>query len=159
MFRAVRTRAHVISAALLLAGLLGLLAGDDSAFGGQKKSKGAQKATGAALIEGLNSAKVLLEKANHDYKGHRHEAVVHLIHAVHLLEHQKAHPKPEVEHLKKPHWVKEPQPQSDMQLQEAQRQLLVIDGQWSAGMAEHHQKAHKQVKSAIQEIGTALKII
>jgi hypothetical protein len=148
---------------LFVAGLLTLLAVGDVALGGQKKNnpaKSAQKAGDAQVIKELQATKVLLENANHDYKGHRASAVHHVIHAIHQLQHHKAHPNPAslTAHLSQPAF-KEAQAASDAQLQQAMQNLTTIGAQiQTLGNAQHHQHAVKHVKSAIAEIQTALTI-
>ncbi len=105
---------------------------------------------------------MLLEKADHDYKGHRSAAVHEIMHAVHLLKHHKHHPNPaqHTAHLANPHYKKrEAQSFSDMQLNQAMQQLQLIGTQiQSLGNLPHHNHAQKALVKAIQELQTALKI-
>lgn len=160
-----RIRGRIASGLVLALGLVMLLLTHDAVLGGQKKNNpasAAKKTADMQLVDELHATRALLEKANHDYKGHRVAAVHHLMHAAHLLQHHKPHPNPEAHtaHLGKPHFRgNEPQPLSDQQLQQAAQQLHVISKQiQNLGNGDHHQKAHKAVRHAIQELHTALKI-
>lgn len=159
------TRGQLTAGCMLAAGVLALLFANEAALGGQKKInpvKAAKKAADLQIVDDLHATRALLEKANHDYKGHRVAAVHHVMHAAHLLQHHKPHPNPQAHtgHLTKPHFRgNEPQPVSDAQLQQAKQNLQTIGAQINnLGNGVHHQKAHKAVQNAIQELDTALKI-
>jgi hypothetical protein len=129
------------------------------------------------VIAELKSARALLEKANHDYQGHRAKAVHEITHAIHLLEHGKHHPNPQAAtgngngnkpvaaggkkgkkgagNANKPN---EPQGESDAQLKHAIEILHKVEEQLQGGQAQHHHHASEAIHKAIHELHTALKV-
>jgi hypothetical protein len=129
------------------------------------------------VIAELKAARALLEKANHDYQGHRAKAVHEITHAIHLLEHGKHHPNPQTAagngngnkptaaggkkgkkaagNANKPN---EPQGQSDAQLKHAIEILHKVEKQLHGGQAQHHRHAAEAIHKAIHELHTALKV-
>jgi hypothetical protein len=107
----------------------------------------------AAQVRELHEIKVLLETANHDYKGHRAEAVKHITHAIHALEagHQH-HPGPRVK------GSGEPQQLSDAQLRESVKALHSVHTQLSTAATAPATKGADHVHHAIKQLETALKI-
>lgn len=94
----------------------------------------------------LHGVRSLLERADHDYKGHRVKAIHHITQAI--------------QHLhggKDPHHDGrggEPQKLSDEQLKQAVQQLQVVEKH----LARSHPHAQQEVSNAIKELHTALKI-
>jgi hypothetical protein len=107
----------------------------------------------AVEIGELHRIKALLEKADHDYKGHRAAAVKEITAAIHDL---AAH------HHHHPHAMpgkggnNEPQALSDAQLREAREQLRTVHKQLAAAGAPG--KAVTAVEKAIKELDRALEI-
>ena len=113
----------------------------------------------AVVVAELHAAKALLERADHDYKGHRAHAVHLITEAIHELH-------PHHKHAgggKSMHAgagkgtgqkLKEPQPVSDAQLREA----IGILTKAHALLGTHHAKAAGHIQQAIAELHTALKI-
>lgn len=143
----------------------------------QGKGKGQSKGKGQlqAVIAELHAAKALLEKADHDYEGHRAKAAHEISAAIHELSanHKKkpgtgkAQAKPQNPNGKKAAAgakgkgsgkgkgkLKEPQAVSDAQLKEAQKLLANA----LTKMPASHPKAVENIKAAIAELTTALKI-
>ncbi len=127
-----------------------------------------------AEIEELHKAKGLLEKADHDYDGHRARAVEDIDKAIHALHHKagkagkgeekKGEEKKEEKkgEERKAGEKKEPQKKSDAQLHEAIKILEEVEKQLhekhAKGAGEHHGKAAEDVKRAIVQLHDALKI-
>jgi hypothetical protein len=106
----------------------------------------------AAEVGELHKVKALLEKADHDYKGHRAAAVKELTAAIHDLAagaHQHPHANPGKGN-------KETQALSDAQLKEAVEQLRTVHKQLSAAGAPA--TAAAAVERAIKELHRALEI-
>jgi hypothetical protein len=123
----------------------------------------------------LHKAKGLLEKADHDYDGHRVKAIRDIDEAIHTLHHagkggkreEKREEKPGEKKEEKPGEKKEgggkePQKKSDHELREAMKILEEVEKQLHAnhakGGGEHHAKAAKDVKHAIEQLADALKV-
>jgi hypothetical protein len=158
-------RAPAAALCILIAGLIALLASNESALGGQKKNPGkaAVKVADLQIVQALGETRKLLEAANHDYQGHRAAAVHQVMHAVHLLQHHKHHPNPAnlTAALSKQTVPgnKEAQAASDAQLRQAITNLQVIGPQiQSISSGPHHQHAVQAVNKAITELQTALQI-
>lgn len=122
----------------------------------------------SAEVEELHKAKELLEKADHDYNGHRERAVEDINKAIHTLHHHAGKAgKSEKGEEKKPEekkpegGKKEPQKKSDEQLREATKILEEVEKQLhekhAKGGGEHHKKAAEDVKHAIVQLTDALK--
>jgi hypothetical protein len=108
------------------------------------------------LVVELRKIKQLLEKADHDYKGHRLKAVEDISAAIHLLEHKRGtHPTMASGGKGKSQGGKEPQAESDKQLREALRALEDVHKQLSA---EHHKQAAQLVLKAMGQLKEALKV-
>ena len=135
--------------------------------------------TGAAVkqavkldeLASLKSALVLLEGANHDYKGHRAKAV-HAVHAaIHEIEHHgpkhvptppavaaaKAAAKASAPKTASVPPVHEAQAASDTQLVAAEQLLSKVFAELTT--TGRHPKAIGHVKIAVQELQVALKIL
>jgi hypothetical protein len=141
------------TAALALA--MGLLAGVP-VFAARAKSAPSDPAA-AQIVTELRQVVHLLNEANHDYEGHRAEAVhlVHkAIHALHPHHKHKATTKPVV----KAPAAKEDQAKSDAQLKAAIQALQTVLTQLSSSNIAHHQKAAADVQAAINELNKALAI-
>jgi hypothetical protein len=117
----------------------------------------------AVVVAELHAAKSLLEKGDHDYKGHRAHAVHLITEAIHELHpHHKHTGGGKAMHAGSGKGVgkgaggqklKEPQQVSDAQLREAIGILTKAESQLG-----HHPKAAAHVQQAIGELNTALKI-
>lgn len=154
-------------AASLVLGSLGAVsaAPDDNQEKGQKKAKQQQQASPfAEQITELRAARALLEKADHDYKGHRAKAVKEITAAIHDLQ-----PPPPATGKGKANHAKgqqnktgggnnEPQAVSDAQLKQAMEQLAKVATQLASAQGDGPTKATGAIKIAIAELETALKI-
>jgi hypothetical protein len=109
------------------------------------------------VVAELHSAKVLLERADRDYDGHRAKAVQHINEALRELggqsyhAHKSAHARHAQHHSGK---MREPQVASDVQLREAA--ALVAKAQNQLGAI--HPKVQAQLILAEKELAVALKI-
>jgi hypothetical protein len=118
----------------------------------------------SAEVEELHKAKELLEKADHDYDGHRVKAIEDIEKAIHTLHphHAGKGGKSEKHEPKKSEGGKEPQKKSDGQLREAMKILEEVEKQLhekhAKGGGEHHHKAAEDVKHAIVQLHDALKV-
>lgn len=114
-------------------------------------------------IRELHQIKSVLERADHDYKGHRAAAVMEITKAIHALEahggqHQKS--ATHAQHAKtnsKPH---ESQALSDAQLKAAIQGLAAVSQQLQSAGAKHPRagKAAGDVQLAIKQLNIALAI-
>lgn len=136
---------------------------------------GTQKHGAKEVLE-LHKAKSILEKADHDYDGHRVKAIGDIEKAIHALHHHSGTAgksekptasKPETPATKpreKPEGKggKEPQTKSDSELREAMQILVEVEKQLhqnhAKGGGEHHAKAAKDVERALEQLHDALKI-
>jgi hypothetical protein len=110
----------------------------------------------AMQIHELHHVKILLEKADHDYKGHRAEAAKQVTAAIHALQAGYAHVKHPGEGGK---GGGEPQALSDAQLREAIDKVKKIQTQLSGALADPAAKtAAIALSSAVSELETALTI-
>jgi len=156
--RTFRCRAALVAvAALALAGLI-VLTGDAGAMqkGGGKKKKtnpgGTTTLTNPQLLQALLDARGLVHMANHDYKGYRGKAAHQIRDAIHILDPKHKHPAlPTAK-------GKEPQAQSDMQLQQAIVILQAVQTQLAGATDTKLAKASTHVGNAIQDLQTALTI-
>jgi hypothetical protein len=106
----------------------------------------------APVVGELRQIKLLLERADRDYKGHRAAAVKEITAAMHALApHQKKHGK----HLP---GGGEPQALSDAQLREAIAQLGKVATQLSGRPGKRPAKAVGHIGAAVQELQVALTI-
>jgi hypothetical protein len=110
-------------------------------------------------IKELHQIKVLLERADHDYKGHRAAAVKEITKAIHALgansgQHQKTGVHP---HTGKPH---EAQALSDAQLRAAIQSLVTVSQQLQSAGAKNPRagKAALDVQLAVKQLNMALAI-
>jgi hypothetical protein len=137
-----------------LAGLavLGLVAG--TALAAPVKPNKGKTEPFATQITELHAVKVLLEKADRDYKGHRAAAVKEITVAIHELRVHKSgrHPGGKVE------GGNEPQAVSDAQLREAVKELKRIEVQLASANGERAARAAVAVAKAIKELEIALEI-
>ncbi len=146
---------------------LAVLTGTESANAARPNTptphKGGAQSQDHQIVGELHSTKQLLEKADHDYKGHRARVVHEISLAIHSLTHhhhpagKAAEPKPAATSKTGDKGMKEPQEVSDAQLKQAVQQLETVKGQLKSGH-EHHAKALFAVSKAIEELHTALKI-
>ena len=126
-----------------------------SADGAQKAAQKPASPYAKQIYE-LHDVKVLLERADHDYKGHRAAAVKVITSAIHSLQAGYAH----VSHpSQKVRGGGEPQALSDMQLNEAINQLKTIQKQLSAAQGDKAvQAAAVDLNTAVSELQIALTI-
>ena len=138
--------------ALGVAGLLGLgFLFTASAWSAPKQaSKNAAKQANIQLDQQLEAIRATLNKADHDYQGHRAAAVHEITHAIHILSHGMQHPNPGQ------HFVagknKEPQKVSDAQLKQslaALQSLTVPPGKHQAQVQAHIIKAIADLQKAL----------
>ncbi len=108
----------------------------------------------AAQVKELHDVKVLLELADHDYKGHRAAAVKHLTEAIHALEAGHKHH----QGGKVAKGSREPQRLSDAQLRESLKVLNAVLVQLSGAPGAPAAKGAIHVTNAIKELEIALKI-
>jgi len=104
-------------------------------------------------VEALHQVRVLLARADHDYKGHRVKAMQHIRAAMHTLQPNHRHPHPPL-----PKGGNEPQAVSDAQLRQAIQQLNVIGAQLNGVSRPGATKAVSLIRSAINELNIALSI-
>jgi hypothetical protein len=109
------------------------------------------------IVTELRNIRHLLEKADHDYKGHRAKAVEEIGGAIHALEHGKG-AKGKNEKGAAGKGSKEPQAESDKQLREALKGLEGVHRQLERGQGEHHKHAAMLVHKAIEQLRVALKV-
>jgi hypothetical protein len=120
------------------------------------------------VLKNLHEAVALLQKADHDYDGHRAAAVVHLKKAIHELKPQKPNGSgtPAANGIGKPAGTpnpgkpagnKEPQAVSDGQLRSALQLINATSGMVSA-LPHQHPHATTHMQAAVTELNTALKI-
>jgi hypothetical protein len=106
----------------------------------------------AAQAAELHSIKLMLERADHDYKGHRAAAVRDIAAAIRELD-----PEHEGRGGGKVPGGHEPQAVSDAQLREALKQLEAMHGHLGKKKGGHH-KAAAHLERAINELKTALQV-
>jgi hypothetical protein len=120
----------------------------------------------AAQVAALRAARLLLEQADHDYKGHRANAVKLVTAAIHAL-----HP-PKANATGKAHAAKSgaaqtgaktggntiPQAVSDAQLKQAMGQITAVQGQLTGAQGAAPAAAVTALQKAVQELQTALSI-
>ena len=160
---------------LCVAAMLGLVAAPAESSA-KVQASAVMHAKQHQVITELKATRALLEKANHDYDGHRAKAVHEITHAIHLLEHGKHHPNPQAANgnangnkptaaggkkakkaagnAAKP---KEPQGESDKQLKHAIEILHRVEKQLH-GQGQHHHHAAEAIHKAIHELHVALKV-
>jgi hypothetical protein len=106
---------------------------------------------------GIAGDEELLERADHDYKGHRARAVHEITAAIHAVEGRPHHAR-RLPHIPKPHAHRpartEPQAVSDAQLRQAIQQLAAVEAQ----LGTLHPKARAAIAAAVRELHTALRI-
>lgn len=109
-------------------------------------------------VKELHQVKLLLERANHDYKGHRAAAVREITKAIHTLQAGTAPNKTATSH---PHGKgHEPQALSDAQLRGAIQALATVSQQLHAAASKNTRaaKATKEVQLAMKQLTLALKV-
>jgi hypothetical protein len=114
----------------------------------------------AQQVAELRSTRSLLEKADHDYRGHRAKAVHEISVAIHALEHGHHHAQTgSFRDSKSGGGNREPQAVSDAQLRKAIHQLKTVESQLHGATDNSgRHKAHTAIHKAIHELETALKI-
>jgi hypothetical protein len=117
----------------------------------------------AQVVAELHKVVQLLNEANHDYQGHRAEAVHYVHKAIHALHPHRKAVRPGTTPTPKPPTVKQPAPKedqakSDAQLKAAIQALQTVQTQLSSSTAAHHKKAAADLQAAIAELNTALAI-
>jgi hypothetical protein len=138
---------------------LALIASPASATSRPGKTNPAGKKNGTTTANGpvavLHQAQVLLATANHDYDGHRAKAAHHVALAIRELGgHNQGQAANGGGNGGNP--VREPQAQSDAQLQKALQLLNGLRGQLPN--TPNGMKAAANIQAAINELNTALKI-
>jgi hypothetical protein len=122
---------------------------------------GAATVTGpfATQVTALRETVVLLNKADHDYKGHRAKAVHELHVAIHSLHpaHKKPHP-PTAKKGGNKGGNNEPQAVSDAQLAQAIKQIQVVQTQLGNATVNVPPQALPALAAAVTQLQTALKI-
>jgi hypothetical protein len=120
---------------------------------GKTHPKGTANANTNAVTV-LHQVHGLLATANHDYDGHRAKAVHHVSQAIHELggTHKGTNKGANANANGNGPAIREPQAQSDAQLQQAIQLLNGLQGQVANAKAAEH------LKEAIAELNTALKI-
>jgi hypothetical protein len=155
-------RSIFIASSLFAFGMISLLSTTSFAGNPGSKSiataaKGKKSVANAAHIDKeLAAIRNLLNKADHDYKGHRAAAVHQITHAIHLLQHGMHHPNPHQHFTGGTH--KLPQAQSDAMLRQAETMLATVAKQLNGTNIAHHQQAHAAVVRAIHDLQLALKV-
>jgi hypothetical protein len=137
-------RLYFVCVAAALAGVF--------AFAGTAPAAKATASPFAAQVKELHDIKVLLELADHDYKGHRAEAVKQLTEAIHALHPGHKH------HAKGVKGGGEPQALSDAQLKESIKTLNAVLAQLSTAGGAPATKAAVHVTNAIKQLEIALTI-
>ena len=115
----------------------------------------------APVIAELRTAKHELDRANHDYHGHRAKADHEIAKAIHLLEHGQHlhHPKSGGTKGKAKQHHNEAQPMSDLQLRQAEKLVKVALGQLSTVKNDlRAQQASVVLVDAVREIELALAV-
>jgi len=126
----------------------------------KKQNTGAKKQNNGAastIHKELKIVRTQLNKADHDYKGHRAAAVHQITHAIHLLQHGQHHPNPG-HHFTAGKGHRESQAQSDAQLRHAIQEPNQIAVQLHSSGVPHHAQALMAVKRAIHDLHQALKV-
>jgi hypothetical protein len=125
------------------------------ALAGAAPAAGKKAATPfAPEVKELHDVKGLLERADHDYKGHRAAAVKEITAAIHALHpgHKHHH------HGKKGKKGGESQALSDAQLRESIKVLNGVLAQLSRAPGEPALKAAAHVTNAVKDLELALKV-
>jgi hypothetical protein len=107
----------------------------------------------AAQIKELHEVKVLLERADRDYKGHRAAAVKQITAAIHALRPAHKH-----HHSKGVKGGGEPQALSDAQLQDSIKALKAVAAQLGGVPGAPATSAAAHVANAVKELEVALTI-
>ena len=121
----------------------------------EEKKKNPANAAAAAdsqLIKQLETIRANLNKADHDYEGHRATAVREITHAIHFLQHGEKHPKP-AEHFKAGAH-KEPQALSDAQLKQSLAALQSL----KIPLGKHQTEVEAALQKAMSSLKIALKV-
>ena len=151
---------HLLVAALLCAGIA-CSAGSEAAAAAKKpggaKNAGQAKKAGSnpaslQLDQALEAIRADLNKADHDYKGHRAAAVHEITHAIHLLQHGKVHPNPGQHFVGGKH--NEPQNISDTRLKEC---IAAIQG-LTVPPGKHQTQVKAALAKALNDLHVALKV-
>lgn len=121
---------------------------------GTKKANKAKSGPFATQVAELRQVRSVLEKANHDYKGHRGAAVNAITKAIHDLTGQKQTKKGAGAKAT----AKEAQAISDQQLKDAATALGVVQSQLSASTDPHAVKAIVHINKAVSELALALAV-
>jgi hypothetical protein len=137
----------------ILSLLVGLLLGG---LASAAPPNGNKQSPYAPQIQELHAVKVLLETANHDYKGHRAAAVKALHTAIHAL--AEGHHEHHKHHLAKAKGNNEPQALSDAQLQNAAKKLAAVEGLLVGNNDPRTAKAVAAIQGAIKHLEKALEI-
>jgi hypothetical protein len=139
----------VLTAAGLLTGLA--LVSPAGAAPVKPTKKAAVSPFETQIVE-LHKIKVLLERADRDYKGHRAAAVKAIGAAIHTLHPGKHHKHPKVK------GGNETQALSDAQLREAVKGLTEVEKQLASVRGEVAAKAAVEVAKAIKQLEIALEV-
>lgn len=134
--------------------LLGIVP-DSGAAGDTVKEKKKKTTKYDPVFKILKNADNLIDKANHDYGGHRAKADHEVEKALHLLHHGKDLDK--FEHKRK---IVESQPRSDAQLREAAKEIEnAIRVLMPKADTKHEKKAVMHLQNAVRELELALKFV
>jgi hypothetical protein len=122
----------------------------------EARQKGEKQAANPYLehVAKLHEVKVLLERADHDYKGHRAAAVKEITAAIHTLH---PHHKPATGKGGKG-GNNEPQALSDAQLKQSIKDLETIQGHLDRAATAPAAKASASLGKAMKELNIALEI-
>ena len=104
------------------------------------------------LTQQLEAVRATLNRADHDYQGHRAAAVHQITHAAHLLHHGKPHPKPGQQFVGGKHT--EPQAVSDSQL----RQSLAALQSLAVPPGPHQAQVQAALAKAVASLHIALTV-
>jgi len=158
----------LIAVVFCASGLFWTPLGPNKAYAVVPSLKSSAHGKSAAEIGELHKAKAILEKADHDYDGHRVKAIEDIDKAIHALHHHSAAagkskaPESKVSGKSEGSRSKVAQKKSDEELHEAAKILEAVEKQLhekhAKGGGEHHAKAAKDVKRALEQLHDALKI-
>jgi type VI protein secretion system component VasF len=159
----------VVAAALLLGGTSEVGAQSKGSGKGNRSSKGSGSQVGQQIVQELRQARQLLKQANHNYQGHRVNAMKYITQALHALHPPKGKKPPQQPQGTggQPQQASsssspgnaESQQQSDSQVRQALTLLQQSAGQLAGSRAANrYQLALSDIRQAIQEVQAALNV-